>query len=428
MATTNRLKISALAFALALALAAVVLALVANPAPASTPIKVTTTNDEYNTNGKCSLREAVITANNDGHAVDCGPLRTGWDFITVPAGTYKLSLSGGEAFPGSAGDLDITDAGGVTIKGAGARKTIIDGQDIDRIFDIRPGAQAEIIDLTITNGSVTGGALGGGVQNGPGSNLYLTRVAVTNNTADHSCGGCFGGGGGGIVNNAKYGNLEAGYLSLSGSTVSGNTVSSVNGGGGLLLGVFPENGSQGDTQVTDIVNSTISGNSSLNGDAGAGQGGGIKTTSGLTRIWTSTITNNNAPVNIGSGVASFSSGQTDVHNTLISKNANNADVSGTNPSFNFVSYGYNLIGGGSASSAFNEEGDQISTNPGLGPLRNNGGPTNTHALLRGSPALNAAPKPSTACGLGITVDQRGVKRPQGNKCDIGAYEKKVRRR
>jgi CSLREA domain-containing protein len=426
VATTNRLRI--LALALALALVAVVLALVANPAPASTTIKVTTTKDENNTNRKCSLREAIIAANTDARRDACPAGTSVWDFITVPAGTYKLSLSGEEAFPGDTGDLDITDADGVTIKGAEARKTIIDGQDIDRIFDIRTGAQAEVRNLTITNGSVTDGERGGGVQTGPGSNLYLTRVAVTNNTADHSCGGCFGGGGGGIANNAKYGDLEAGNLSLSNSTVSGNTVSSVNGGGGLLLGVFPENGSQGDTQVTDIVNSTISGNSSLNGDAGAGQGGGINTTSGLTRIWTSTITNNKAPVNRGSGVASFSSGQTDVHNTIISKNANNADVSGTNPSFNFVSYGYNLIGGGSASSAFNESGDQISTNPKLGPLRNNGGPTNTHALLSGSPALDAAPKNTTACGVGITVDQRGVKRPQGKKCDIGAYEKQVRRR
>jgi hypothetical protein len=63
-------------------------------------------------------------------------------------------------------------------------------------------------------------------------------------------------------------------------------------------------------------------------------------------------------------------------------------------------------------------------------LANNGGPTQTIALLRGSPALNAIPKGQNGCATAtdrIATDQRGVKRPQGKKCDIGAYEKKVKR-
>ena len=66
--------------------------------------------------------------------------------------------------------------------------------------------------------------------------------------------------------------------------------------------------------------------------------------------------------------------------------------------------------------------------PGLGPLANNGGPTLTHALLKGSPALNTVPKDRGGCGTKVTKDQRSIKRPQGTKSDVGAYEKKVRRR
>ena len=66
-----------------------------------------------------------------------------------------------------------------------------------------------------------------------------------------------------------------------------------------------------------------------------------------------------------------------------------------------------------------------STNPKLASsLANNGGPTKTIKLLEGSPAINAIPKTKNGCGTKITTDQRGVKRPQGNRCDIGAFEKK----
>jgi hypothetical protein len=60
--------------------------------------------------------------------------------------------------------------------------------------------------------------------------------------------------------------------------------------------------------------------------------------------------------------------------------------------------------------------------PKLGPLHDNGGPTLTLALLAGSPALNVI---STPCS--VTVDQRGVHRPQpqGGKCDIGSFERRV---
>jgi hypothetical protein len=67
-----------------------------------------------------------------------------------------------------------------------------------------------------------------------------------------------------------------------------------------------------------------------------------------------------------------------------------------------------------------------STEPKLASsLAKNGGPTKTIALLKGSPAINAIPEATNGCGTDVTTDQRGVKRPQGEGCDIGSFEKKV---
>ncbi len=85
---------------------------------------------------------------------------------------------------------------------------------------------------------------------------------------------------------------------------------------------------------------------------------------------------------------------------------------------------FSLIGDGSGSGITNTNGNQVGSasvpiDPKLGPLANNGGPTRTHALLLGSPAIDAASTPDCP-----TIDQRGVLRPQGAACDIGSYERK----
>jgi hypothetical protein len=109
--------------------------------------------------------------------------------------------------------------------------------------------------------------------------------------------------------------------------------------------------------------------------------------------------------------------------------ANNTEGSpkGENCSGNITDGGYNLDSGTSCGfTTLNNS--RSSANPRLGPLADNGGPTMTIKLLRRSPALNAIPKATNGCGTEITTDQRGVSRPQGKRCDIGAFEKKVRRR
>lgn len=85
-------------------------------------------------------------------------------------------------------------------------------------------------------------------------------------------------------------------------------------------------------------------------------------------------------------------------------------------------------GNGNATGAFNQTGDQLSADPKLGALADNGGPTRTHALLSGSPAMDAIPQGTNGCGTTFAEDQRGVDRPQGGgangtaACDIGPFE------
>ncbi|MDQ3377035.1 MAG: hypothetical protein M3533_09075 [Actinomycetota bacterium] len=92
-----------------------------------------------------------------------------------------------------------------------------------------------------------------------------------------------------------------------------------------------------------------------------------------------------------------------------------------------MSKGFNRIGDGNATAAFNKPGDQsLVMVPGLGPLASNGGPTQTHAVLKGSSAVDRG-----AAGGCPKTDQRGIRRPQNgdgkgtSRCDVGAFEKKA---
>jgi len=122
-------------------------------------------------------------------------------------------------------------------------------------------------------------------------------------------------------------------------------------------------------------------------------------------------------------------GGIDNNDTVYAKNtiiANNTVEKGTGPDFRGVisSYGYNLIGD-TTDCTINESANPSTNitgvNPMLGPLQNNGGSTETHALLSGSPAIDAGDCTDKDSNPVLT-DQRGVSRPQGSRCDIGAYE------
>jgi CSLREA domain-containing protein len=214
---------------LALAVLAVLCAIPGGRALADT-FQVTKTLDtrDGKCDADCSLREAIIKANQ--HA---GP-----DTVMLAAGTYLLQQVGQED-QAAAGDLDILDD--LTLIGAGADSTVIDGNRIDRVFQIHSPAAVQLSGLTIQNGSSDSG---GGIYNG--GTLTLTNCTLNGNSA-----GRIGGYGGGIYN--------GGTLTLTNCTLSSN---SAYNGGGI---------SNGGTLM--LENCTLSGNSSP--DGGGGSGGGI---------------------------------------------------------------------------------------------------------------------------------------------------------
>ena len=309
------------------------------------------------------------------HAIS---LAASGDSIIVAAGTYKENL-----FIGSS----------LAIRGAGAPTTIIDGGDTYTVVSILSNvANVTLSGLTIRHG--LGGGNGGGITNN--GMLTISNAAVSANTTLDRCVGsrCFALGGG-IYNNK-------GILTINNSTLSGNTVACAGprchapSGGGIF-------NYQG--RLT-INNSTLSGNT-------AGYGGGIYGTNGAVAIIS------NSTINSNSGGGIYNTGSATLQNSIVSNNP------GGNCIGTMTSKGYNLSS--DASCSFGGAGDMNNTNPMLGPLQPNGGPTQTQALLPGSPAIDAGNPSGCSDGQGhlLTTDQRGQPRPDkedAGGCDIGAYE------
>ena len=333
---------------------------------------VTTLSDaSTDTDGLTSLREAIGRANTDGVASAIS--------FTV-SGVIRLS----SALPNlvSNGTLTITGPqAGVAISGDANDSGANDVGDV-RIFRVDSGA-----DVTLDNLALRGGRSG--------------RFD-----------------GGAIFSQGK--------LTLAGSTLSDNSAEL----GGAIFSSTPgvSAGGSDPMQFTLLRNCTLSGNT-------ATRGGGVYNNGGLTVIESCTIAGNSAPDGRGGGIASFGDGQarTRVSNSIVAGNTS-TDVDlvvdfGVESANSFESLGFNLIGDGNATGNFNQSGDVTgNTDPGLAELDDNGGSTQTRALLEGSPALD---KGNTA----LTLDQRGQTRPfddpgiapaqGGNNADIGAFESQV---
>ncbi|MDQ5827170.1 MAG: Ig-like domain-containing protein [Chloroflexota bacterium] len=380
MSSRSRTVVATVGF-FAAAIMALCLLLVAKPAHAAT-FTVDRNDDPDPAIAKactaapsdCSLRGAIVATN----------AASGADGITLAAETYTLSREGVNEDAASTGDLDVTDE--LTITGAGARATSVAGGPApfdDQIFENHAGAKTTITDLTVTGGD-------GGVTNNEGD-LTLDRVAVTGNTADLAAfvGGVYG---------------FKGTLNLTDSTVSGN--SSTNQAGVLQLG-----------GTANITNTTISGNKAT--QVSGGVFSAFLDGDTTMNILNSTIANNESS-RLGGGIMTQLGAAVFVKNTIVAgntvENCNAAQFGGV-----ISSQGNNISSDDSC--PFTKPADKQNTDPLLGPLQDNGGPTNTHALLPGSPAIDAAN--ATACP---ERDQRAIVRKDGDKngtvvCDTGSFER-----
>ena len=265
----------------------------------------------------------------------------------------------------------------VTINAAGADMLAVDGNATSRIFQIGSGKTVTISNLTIRNGQ---GNFGGGILNGAAATLTITNSTLSGNTAG------FGGG-----------TYNEGTLTIVNSTVSGNTA---NEGAGTY---------NASANTLTITNSTFSGNV-------VSETGGACFNLGALQITDSTFSDNSSAFLAG-GV--FNLGTLQIGNTIL-KTGDSGENLYSNGDGGVTSLGYN-ISSDNGNGYLIGPGDQINTDPVLGPLQDNGGPTFTHELLQGSPAINAADPNFTPPPF---FDQRGpgFNRVENGRLDIGSFE------
>ena len=323
---------------------------------------------------------------------------------------FAASLSG-QTITLSGGQIPVNRQ--ITVENPHAPGLTISGNNASRMFYVSSGSSLSLSDLSLGHGRVSG--TGGGAILNEGGLVNLNRVSLLNNASALDGGALYNDNGGGIniLNSALIDNLAE------------------NGHGG---GIYNNDGT---------INA---GNSTLSGNAAQSDGGGIYNLQGLLNLSNSTLSGNTADrsaLNQGDGGGIFNgTGTVAVANTLIAANRDqssvlkHADVSG-----DFVSAGHNLIGTnqglGSGGTPFVDgvNGDQVgSTASPLDPhLDALAGSPAYHPLQAGSPAVEAGnltgcrfisqgQNPLFGNGTPVTQDQRGVGRPQGSACDIGAIE------
>lgn len=384
------------------------LMLLAAPTPVAhaATITVNSAAGTKTTDGACTLREAIENANsNPATWPDCAAGTPGADIIVLPAGaTITLTVGDNGSGPDINGLPPITS--NITINGNNAiiERSSAGGTPNFRIFYVQPTGTLTLNDVTVRNGKTSVGTgiesgYGGGFEVSNGGTLVLNNCTVSGNSTGDVIGSLNSGFGGGI-------NGEAGAtVTVTNSTISGNSTGSV------VLGTA---GNGGGIAVTSgyltATNTTISGNTS------GRFGGGIYIYPLSDSVTSSTITGNTA--GYGGGVyADNSSPWATLRNTIVAMNT--ASVVGPDCG-GLVLDGGNNIDGGTSCGWDGTYGSLNGTNPLLGPLTDNGGPTWTHALLSGSPAIDGvtynAPNGSPS------TDQRGFPRLQGTLHDIGAFE------
>lgn len=414
------------------------------------------------TGNGCTLREAITRANSDA-----GPETILFAPALTASGPAAITLT--NALPLFSSETTLTGPGSglMTIQRSSAG-----GTPEFRIFFISQNHTVSLSGVTVSNGRLNGGGAGianegtlslldvtvssnhtadstGNNVGNPGGGIYndgtltLTNCRVTGNSTGGSVSNFRGGNGGGIynlfgrtltvVNSAISGNqtgatpgapggyggaiYNQGFMTLTNSTVSGNQTASGGAGGGIY----------NDGNAT-LTNSTISGNQTNGGSEGGG--GGVYNSGALTVISCTISANSSGTLSGGGGI--FSGGVTiNLRSSIFAGNV--AGGPGQDLFGNFTSQDYNLIGNTNGASFSGVTTHNLNNaNPRLGPLANNGGPTQTHALLLGSPAIEAGDNSVTGSPLNLATDQRGFARSVDGPdidttatVDIGAFEAQV---
>ncbi|MDT8386326.1 MAG: choice-of-anchor Q domain-containing protein [Thiogranum sp.] len=387
-------------------------------------------------NQTCTLRAAIQETN----------ALVGPDRIILPAGNYLLGIAGIDEDFSASGDLDISDT--LDLVGAGRASTIIDANQVDRVFHTRMNSALTLSGITIRNGNAT---YGGGLYHQATGTLTINDSAITDNSTTASGGGIYTVGFNHVVivnrslisNNAAAGygggiaNFTFGTSLITDTIISGNSAST---GGGIMNSFFSYAVIQGTTisdnqaqygggigtlfgsGIVSVTNSTISGNRATFG------GGGINISANDTvHLRSTTVTQNRAQMGADGGGIN-NSGLVNARNSII---AGNIDEGGEAPDCigPITSHGHNLLGVDASCSFLATTGDLVGNSlvpldALLAPLADNGGPGPTHALMPESPAFDAGDPavPGSGDNACAASDQRGVDRIRNAPCDIGAVE------
>lgn len=378
-----------------------------------------------------NIANSTITGNNAGGqggglSTD-GPLTT----ITNSTFTYNVALSSGGGLS-STGSMSIdrsTFSGNTSLSGArgggirhaagsfaltnstvSANRAELDGGGI-----CVTGTSAALIRACTISGNIAGAGAGVLSESNP---LTIDRSLISGNSA-------LNGDGGGIVQ-------QSGSLLMTSSTVSRNRADQGASGGirlvNLLAGSTIRNslisanssGNGGGLSILDCSNSVTIQNSTISGNrAAAGGGLSLTSNSAILIIQNSTIAFNEASIEGGGIRARFS--DVSLESTIVANNRapGSPDLFSSEASSEFFAT-YSLIGSTAGANFFNTGLSLVGVDPLLAPLANNGGPTQTHALKRGSPAINHG-----SLSVSLPYDQRGrpFLRKVGGAVDIGAFER-----
>jgi hypothetical protein len=353
--------------------------------------------------------------------------------LTLAGVAVSGNHAGGAGVVGSGGGIEFVGPGTLSLSGSVVSENSAGGGGLEAAgfgggIEYQPSANGQAFTLSLTRSRVSGNRAGGGgkeasgfgagIDASPGSengsvSISLTDSALTGNAAGG--GGIEAAGFGGGLELSSGGAKNTLSLTLERAAVTGNTA----GGGAIKAsgfggGISYSSGGAGVTQTLTAADSTISANGA--GGAGAeanGFGGGLEFGSGTATLAHVTVAANSAGggggTSFGAGLDLISVGTGSISNSIVAANA------GGNCASAVPSGGHNIDDG--TSCAFKGTGDKSGLDAKLGPLGEHGGPTLTEMPLAASPAIDAADP--TTCPA---IDQRGVARPQGGGCDIGAVE------